>query len=107
MFDWLPKDVELMRDLSSADPIVATLEPWSADGVRLSSFMPEGFESYVRVFHPFFGRDRVLPRRWHDVAADQGRYSDLARWSRTSPTSAIRTGPPRDGWVPKRSASRS
>jgi hypothetical protein len=72
MFDWLPKDVELMRDLSSADPIVATLEPWSSD-VRLSSFMPEGFESYVRVFHPFIDRDGILPpRRWHDVAADAG-----------------------------------
>jgi hypothetical protein len=73
MFDWLPKDVELMRDLSAADPIVATLEPWSSDGVRLASFMPGGFESYVRVFHPFLDRDGILPpRRWQDVAADAG-----------------------------------
>lgn len=88
-----------MRDLSSADPIVATLEPWSADGVRLSSFMPEGFESYVRVFHPFFGRDRVLPRRWHDVAADAGEVlgpgtmvADIADLSDPDRASARRMG---------------
>ena len=101
MFDWLPKDVELMRDLSSSDPVVATLEPWSSDGLRLSSFMPEGLESYVRVLHPFFDRDRVSPRRWQDVAADAGEelgpgtmLMDIADLSDPDRL-------PRRGWVPQ------
>jgi len=30
---------------------MTTLEPWSPDGARLETFMPDGFEEYARIFH--------------------------------------------------------
>src|SRR6476619_3539656 len=101
MFDWLPKDVELMRDLSGADQIVATLEPWSSDGVRLASFMPGSFESYVRVFHPFFDGDRISPRRWHDVAADAGEELGSGTMLMDIADLSDPDRHPRRGWVPQ------
>ena len=73
MFEWLQEGVEWIGDVSAAGWFIATLEPWSEGGVRLSSFMPAGFEAYVRVFHPF--RDparKAPPRPWRDVAAEAG-----------------------------------
>jgi hypothetical protein len=73
VFEWLPQGVEWIGDVSAADWFIATLQPWSTDGVRLASFMPAGFEAYVRVFHPFRDPAGVGPSRpWRDVAAEAG-----------------------------------
>jgi hypothetical protein len=72
VLEW-QEDVEWISDVSAASWFIATLEPWSEEGVRLSSFMPAGFEAYVRVIHPF--RDparKAPPRLWRDVAAEAG-----------------------------------
>ena len=73
MFDWLRPDVELARDLSPSAWIVSTLEPWSSDGVRLASFMPDGLEAVARVFHPFEDWDggKTTWRRWSEVGAER------------------------------------
>jgi hypothetical protein len=67
-FEWVRPDVELVRDVSVSDWIVSTLEPWSREGVRLNSFMPAGFQTHARVFHPFREWDGVSVtwRRWRD-----------------------------------------
>jgi hypothetical protein len=73
VFEWLPEGVEFVPDGSAADWLLATLEPWARDAVHLASFMPAGFEAYVRVFHPFQDPRRSLPpTRWRDVAARSG-----------------------------------
>jgi hypothetical protein len=73
VFEWLPEGVEWIRDVSAADWLTATVEPWSTDDWRLASFMPAGFEAYVRVFHPFRDPDRIGPSRlWREVAAEAG-----------------------------------
>jgi hypothetical protein len=74
VFDRLPDGVEFVPDVSAADWFIANLEPWVlGEGVRLASFMPEGFEAYVRVFHPFRDRDRSgSPTPWSEVAAAAG-----------------------------------
>ena len=76
---WLPPGVELLKDVSGADWVVGRLKPWDADGARLESFAPEGFEAYARVFHPAgfrpAWRGAVHPsvgRRWGDLARDRG-----------------------------------
>ncbi len=78
VFEWLRPDVELITDLGPAEWFSATLEPWGRHGVRLASFMPDGFESYARVLHPFElwdGRTTTY-RRWSDVAAERGASID-------------------------------
>ena len=74
MFEWLRPDVELVHDLSPADWIVWTLEPWGRDGARLASFMPDGFECYARIFHPFeiWDGKTTTYLRWSDVASERG-----------------------------------
>ena len=52
MLTWLAPGVELMTDVSPADWVVRRLRPWAADGARLESFAPDGFDGYARVFHP-------------------------------------------------------
>jgi hypothetical protein len=76
---WLPPGVELLKDASGADWVVGRLKPWDADGPRLESFAPEGFEAYARVFHPAgfrpAWRGAIHPsvgRRWGDLARNRG-----------------------------------
>jgi hypothetical protein len=52
MPEWLPPEIELFSDTSSADWVTSRLRPWDADGVRVASYMPDGFDRYARVFHP-------------------------------------------------------
>ena len=72
MFEDISPHLELAPDVSAGEWIASTLQPWGEDGLRLSSFMPEGFEAYVRVFHPLiFGwHTPENERRWADVAAE-------------------------------------
>jgi streptogramin lyase len=70
MYEWLPHNVELLTDTSSAHWVVSRLAPWGHDGVRVASFMPNGFEAYARVFHP--AGERGGPSgglKWSEVAA--------------------------------------
>jgi hypothetical protein len=70
VYEWLPDDVELRPDTSSAHWVVSRLAPWSDDGVLIASFMPDGFEAYARVLHP--AGERGGPSgglRWSEVAA--------------------------------------
>jgi len=78
MFEWLRSDVELVTDLTPADWFVAAVapwQPWARRGGGVASFMPDGFESYVRILHPFY--KTVYPtsttyHRWSEVAAIRG-----------------------------------
>ena len=70
VYEWLPHDVELLTDTTSAHWVASRLAPWGHHVVRVASFMPDGFEAYARVFHPAGGRggaSRGL--RWAEVAA--------------------------------------
>jgi hypothetical protein len=70
VYEWLPHDVELRTDATTAHWVVSRLAPWNHDGVRVASFMPDGFEAYARVFHP--AGERGGPShgiRWSEVAA--------------------------------------
>jgi hypothetical protein len=74
MFEWLRSDVGSAHDVAVADWILETLEPWSHDGVRLASFMPDGFESHARVLHPFLDARATPPawRSWQEVGTEHG-----------------------------------
>jgi hypothetical protein len=67
--------VELMRDTSVARWIDERLVRWTRDAVYVGSVVPQGFEAYVRIFHPL-GRERegrVERLRWSTVASWTGR----------------------------------
>jgi len=110
VFDWLPPDVELVRDVQAADWIVATLESWSHSGIRVESFVPAGFEAYVRVLHPFEDWDgrRSTFHRWGDVGAEHGiaigpdtSVEDVLGTSSLDPAGVVGTpGSPGEGEVP-------
>jgi hypothetical protein len=71
MLEWLPSETELMQDVSPADWIMRSLRSSDREsGGRLSSFMPDGFEAYARVFHP--ARDGERSVRWAELGADHG-----------------------------------
>jgi hypothetical protein len=75
VFEGIPPDVDLVRDVSAADWIVSSLRPWDGDYARLWSFMPEGFEACARVFHPLlFGEHYSddFQRSWREVGAEHG-----------------------------------
>ena len=64
----LPEGLELQTDVSPADWIVQRLWPWNADvGTRVGSVIPDGFETYARIFHAYEGQ------RWADLARTSGR----------------------------------
>jgi len=59
------------HETSAADWIGPRLHPF---GLDTGSVVPEGFEAYCRVFHPFRGRSDDRPTRtWAEVAAENGR----------------------------------
>ncbi len=77
MFEWLPTGVELSREVSAAAWFVDRLRARGLD--RLSSFLPSGFEAYVRIFHPAAYRpcrsgdlDYAVAIRWEELAAARG-----------------------------------
>lgn len=60
-----------LDDVSQADWVVERLHPFGAD---VGSVIPEGFDAYVRVFHPVRG-DGGTTRRWADIAKQNGRVA--------------------------------
>jgi hypothetical protein len=69
VYEWLPHDVELRTDTSSAHWVVSRLAPWGHDVVRVASFMPDAFEAYARVFHSAGDRGgESVGVRWSEVA---------------------------------------
>ncbi len=66
----MPDGLELLEDLSPAGWIKESLSDWA----RVRSFLPSGFQSYARVFHPVHlddGTER-RPVRWPTVASWSG-----------------------------------
>jgi hypothetical protein len=60
-----------LHDTSAADWIGPRLHGFALD---TGSIVPEGFEAYCRVLHPFRGRGDDKPTRtWAEVAAENGR----------------------------------
>jgi hypothetical protein len=55
-------------DLSPADWLPARLNDFAVD---TGSVVPEGFEAYCRIFHPW--SDRIRSRSWASVAEENGR----------------------------------
>jgi hypothetical protein len=48
--DWLPQGTALIRDVSPGELMLSRVDRGGLG--RLSTFMPRGFETYVRIFHP-------------------------------------------------------
>jgi len=71
MTSLIPEGFTFATDTAAADWIVERLKPWGKNRVRLWSFMPDVFDRYARVFHPFHGPDtrRV---RWSEIAGPGG-----------------------------------
>ena len=90
MYEWLPHDVELLTDTSSADWVVPLLAPWGHHVVRVASFMPDGFEAYARIFHPAGERGgESVGLRWSDVAARlSGRFHPEVQFQELAGTDA-------------------
>lgn len=70
----LPQGVELVSEPSPARWIVERLRPWDRSGVRVASFVPEGFEAYARILHPAYRvAYDVGTVRWCAIAERRGR----------------------------------
>lgn len=70
--DWLPEDVELLRDVSAAGWVLHGLRPIGKGDVRVESLVPPAFEAYGRVLHEVTdegARRRVL---WAELAERRG-----------------------------------
>jgi hypothetical protein len=68
MFEWIPPGVALTHDVSVGDWIVSDLEPWDRERAQVRSFMPGGFDGYVRIFHPLDGP----VTSWAELGAGRG-----------------------------------
>ena len=65
--------LELVTDVGPAAWIVERLHPFAQD---VGSVVPEGFEAYVRIFHPAYryAQDgNRVPVRWGEIAVANGR----------------------------------
>ncbi|HVB51223.1 MAG TPA: hypothetical protein VND89_05730 [Acidimicrobiales bacterium] len=65
-----PEAPTLSDDVSAADWIRERLSPW--DSRTVTSVVPSGFESYIRILHPV-----QLPREGVPIV----RWADVSRWS--------------------------
>ena len=115
MYEWLPNDVVLQRDVSPASWVVDGFRPWGQDYPQpIACFVADIFEAYARVLHP--GREYVRgPNRgvtvrwvrWSELAALRGaEVTATTRWEDVSGF-APETGPvegiddPYDGSMPE------
>lgn len=74
----IPDGIEILRDPSAGHWIENRLQPWGKEGVTLSSFLPDTFPAYARIYHPFhLGEDAVLDRREEQPV----RWSTVAGWT--------------------------
>jgi hypothetical protein len=80
MLSWLPLGTDLVREVSPATWAVENLEPWNNLGTRLHSWIPSGYDAYLRIFHPAGLRpantrvDLGTGTRW----ADLGRHRNVS-----------------------------
>lgn len=78
MLSWLPPGTELARDVSPARWAVESLAPWNDLGTRLHSWIPSGYDAYLRIFHPAGLRpanarvDLGTGIRWADLGRERG-----------------------------------
>ena len=82
MAPW-PERFTLIKDLTETRWI--KLDSWVGMGsTEVTSVVPQGFEAYVRVFHPVPGASG--PQRWSEIAKETGRtLHPLAQWKRIRP----------------------
>ncbi|MGO4103185.1 hypothetical protein AB4Y63_04475 [Leifsonia sp. YAF41] len=81
--------MEWTAEVSSGDWLKLRTTPAGWPGLR--SFIPSGFEAYLRVFHPMT-RDRVLGHEWAQIETDFGRGTfyeietdvESATWAETA-----------------------
>ncbi len=80
---------------------------WIAEGIRdrsdVGSVVPEGFEAYVRVFHPAYRRtaEGLIPMRWAEVAASSGAtVHPLMQWNNIAGPRSHTDGP-NEGSLPR------
>ena len=77
----LPDGVVAAQDQTAGQWIESRLQPWGMEGVPLSSFLPDTFPAYARIFHPFYmGNDEVL----HNDEGQPVRWSKVAEWMGTT-----------------------
>ena len=87
-----PEQFTLSKDVNEVAWI--ELDSWiGMDNTRVTSVVPRGFATYVRVFHPVQGPSGLL--RWSDVARRTGRtMHPLAQWKQISPDADGSNAPP-------------
>ena len=115
MYEWLPEDVRLMRDISPASWVIDRFRPWGVDYPQpVACVMPDVFDAYARVLHP--GREYIRDSdgqmtvrwvRWSELAARRGvEVTAATRWEEASGFMP-QTGPvdgidePYDGSMPE------
>lgn len=94
--------INYVRDLTPALWIRSRLHPFAQDA---GSVVPEGFDSYARVFHPATRDDK--PVTWHAIAEANNRkvhpemqFGSIASTWRESPRPDVWTSPPPTGRLP-------
>ena len=92
-----PDGFKPCRDVSAADWIAPRLRPWGGPlGTPVASIVPEGFDSYVRIFHPASGTAWGELLAWQVVADWSGRtFHPLAQFSSmATPVARVAELPP-------------
>jgi hypothetical protein len=92
---------EWSDETGAADWIVERLHPFARD---VGSVIPDGFEAYVRVFHPARRRDGadVVKVRWAEIASWSGRvvHPEMQFRAIAQPVREASAPPPWDGQAP-------
>jgi hypothetical protein len=92
-------DLLLQQDVTAADWVVRGVH----DGRDLGSFIPAGFDTYVRVLHPFhrWDGDQLASVSWAEVASVAGAtFHRQVQWDRIA-SSAHRNDRPLEGTLPR------
>jgi len=101
--------LELKEDVSPAAWVVDRIHPLG-EGVR--SLVPEGFEAYVRIFHPAHNVTAEVERtvRWAEIAEAHGRQAHpemqfpyvVGEWPhRNLPAGSLWNHEPAEGCLPR------
>jgi hypothetical protein len=98
--------LEVVQDLEPAAWLVAQLQSWAPDPATLASFLPAGFDGYVRILHPAYRiapdglwqpvHWRDLPQRLGPIGAETG-FCELTGWRPHEPSPGGVDREPDDG----------